>query len=260
MTQTAREMCREGRQQELTRAGHERAKSCYSQAVTAETPYMPAFAEYSYVLVREYQNGWGDDRSGALDQALALANQAVALSEQADNEFHNDFRARWYRAMVHWNRGDFASSFEDFDVARTLISADRMAQDTADLDADMAEAMIYYGEPERAIDMILGAMKTYQGHPWWYRWNLARAYYQAGHYQAAIEKLDKVDSPPNDLRLIRAAAMAQLGDPNAVEIMKAFMQEDPDWTVEKSAAYHYGSEAAKQLWLDGLRKAGLREN
>ena len=259
MPQTAREMCREGRQQELTCAGHARAKSLYSQAIADEPEYMPAFAEYSYVLVREYQNAWGDDRDAALDEALALANRAVALSEQTENDFRDDFRARWYRAMVHWNRGDFASSFEDFDMARRLISPERIVQDTADLDADMAEALIYYGEPEKAIDLILGAMRSYSEHPWWYRWNLARAYYQAEHYRAAIDEIDKIASPPNDLRLIRAAAMAQLGDPNAAEIMNAFMQEDPDWTVEKSAAYHYGKDATKQLWLEGLRKAGLKE-
>ena len=42
-----------------------------------------------------------------LDEAERLADKAVALSKDVTSGWHNDFRGRWYRAMVYWNRGDF---------------------------------------------------------------------------------------------------------------------------------------------------------
>lgn len=252
---TARDMCREGRQQPLMRAGNDIAKNWYEQAKSAEMEYMPAYAEYSYVFVREYQNAWGSDRATSLAKALELADEAVNLAGQSGNSFYQDFRARWYRAIVYWNQGDFPKSFQEYELARGLISKERYEIDTADLDADLAEAYIYFGDPQKAIKLIIDATKLHPEPPYWYKWNLARAYYMAGQYQAAIDTVNEIKNPPNDVRLILAASMAR----RAEEVMQAFMNEDPDWTVQKSEEYHYGNNTQKQHWLTGLRKAGLRE-
>ncbi|MBL0375339.1 tetratricopeptide repeat protein [Rhizobium sp. KVB221] len=260
MSEIARNNCRLGRQQELTREGHQMAKACYQQAIADDPNYLPAFAEYSYVLVREFQNAWGNNRLAALDEARSLAETAVALGDDPSNESHKDFRGRWYRAMVMWNQGDFNGSFAEYEAARKLIDPKRIVQDNADLDADMAEAFIYFGDSNRAITLIEDAMVRFPDFPYWYWWNLGRAYYMVGRYQDAIDAIARISSPPNDCRLITAASKAQLGDPDGQKIMAVFSQNDPHWTIAQSAAYPYGNDTARQHWLDGLRKAGLREN
>lgn len=260
MTQTARDFCRQGRNEELTRPGNERAKACYQAALEIEPDHLPAYAEHSYVYVREYQNGWSEDRKASLDKALSLARGAVTMAEDSSSKWHGDFRGHWYLAIVYWNLGDFPKSREEFRAARSLITLSRRLTDEPDLDADMGEALIYGGEPELAVDIIKDAMRRKPGFPYWYWWNLGRALYMCGQYRSAIDAIGEIGEPPNDVRLITAASHAQLGNlAQAKEIMAAFSAEDPDWTVEKSAAYPYQRSSDREHWIDGLRKAHLRE-
>lgn len=260
MTQTARDYCREGRQQPLTPEGNERARECYAKAIKEDGNYLPAYAEGSYVELRAYQNVWTPDRAASLDEAERLADKAVALSHDVSSGWHNDFRGRWYRAMVYWNRGDFTTSFQEFAAARALITdPKRIDTDTADLDADMAEAYIYYGDPNRALALIDSAAARHPAPPYWHEWNRARAYYMAKRYDDALATIRGMTSPPNDVRLIEAASEAQLGHLNdAGRIMGEFNKIEPGWTLQKSADYRYGDSAARDHWLDGLSKAGLK--
>ena len=260
MTQTAKEYCHQGRNEELTPAGNERAKEFYRRAIEADPDYMPAYAELSYVFVRDFQNAWGDkDRQASLDEALRLAQRAVDLVTNS-SAWHNDFRGWWYRAIVYWNLGDFDKSYAEFAIARSHITLLRRFIDEPDLDADMAEALVYGGEPELAVAMIEDAIRRKSGFPYWVLWNLGRAYYMCGQYRNAIATIDKIENPPNDVRLITAASHAQLADiDTAKAIMAKFSAEDRDWTIEKAMVYHYRRLSDRDLWIDGLQKAGLRD-
>jgi tetratricopeptide (TPR) repeat protein len=257
---SAREHTRLGRQQELTRSGHQQAKHFLNLAIEEDSEYLPAFVELSYALVRESQNDWGEDRGQSLAQARQLADIAVALSDNAGITWFNDFRGRWYSAIVSWNEGDFSRSFQEFDDARARITPERFTRDSSDLDADMAEALIYFGQPQQAVEMIRDAMDRNPEFHYWYRWNLGRALYMTGHFQEAIDTIAMIEAPPNDVRLIVAASLAQLGQTaDAQAVMAEFSARDPDWTVQKSAEYRYGSDSDRQHWINGLRMAGLRE-
>ena len=96
---------------------------------------------------------------------------------------------------------------------------------------------------------------------YWYRWILARAHYMAGDYQEAINAIgDDVSNFPKDVLLITAGSHAQLGDLNAAKAdMATFSKYDPEWSIAKSAAYPYRNNSDRQHWLEGLRKAGLKE-
>lgn len=270
-TAQAKVNTRLARQQPLTPEGNEEAKRLFQAAIDEDGNYLPAYAEFSYVWLRECENGWGES-SFALAEAERLANKAVELSKDKNKGWLNDFRALWYRAMVTWHQNDFTKSFQEYEAARTLISnPEWIDKNTAELDADMAEALIYYGDPKRAIQLVLDAMKLFPKHAWWFHWILARGYYQAGHYQEAIDEIGKIDpaSKPNDVRLILAASKAQIATRDeakldeamlkeAKAIMKQFSDIEPNWTLAKSAAYPNGSASELYHWIDGLRKAGLK--
>ena len=179
--------------------------------------------------------------------------------------------------MVTWHQNDFPKSFQEYEAARALISnPEWINKNTAELDADMAEALIYYGDPKRAIQLVLNAMKLYPDHAYWLHWILARGCYQVGRYQDAIDEIGKIEAAkkPNDVRLILAASYAQLATEDeanideanideakvdkAKEIMEEFSDIEPNWTLAKSAAYPYDSASERYHWIDGLRKAGLR--
>ena len=230
----------------VTPEGNEEARQLFEKAIELDPNYSSAYAELSYVHVRAYQNGWSDDGAASLQQAEDLAKKALALND--------DFSSHWYLAIVAWNKGDFDKSFREYETARQINPND------PDLAADMAEALIYGGEPEKAIEQIEAAKRRNPFFDFWYDWNEGRAKYMAGQYQAAIDAIGRINSPPNDVRLITAASKAQLGDiPAAQAIMAEFSKNDPDWSIAKSAAYFYRKDSDRQHWLDGLRKAGLKE-
>jgi tetratricopeptide (TPR) repeat protein len=262
MTMTAEDYRRLARQQPLTPAGNAKAKDYYNLAIKEDPNYLPAYAELSYVFVREYQNAWGANRANSLAEAQRLADIAVVLGNDINSGWHNDFRGQWYRAIVSWNQDAFTQSFDEFAAARLLITDPaRAVKDTANLDADMAEALIYYGEPNGAIALIQSAMARNPYFPYWYWWNLGRAYYMAKRFKEAIDAIGKITDPPNDVRLITAASEAQIGNTSSAQsIMAEFSKNDPDWSIVKSAAYYYRNDSDRQHWLDGLRKAGLKES
>ncbi|CAN7503706.1 guanylate cyclase [Phyllobacterium sp. LjRoot231] len=230
----------------VTPEGNAEARQLFEKAIELDPSYSSAYAELSYVYVRAYQNGWSDDGAASLQKAEDLANKALALND--------DFSSHWYLAIVAWNKGDFDKSFREYETARQINPND------PDLAADMAEALIYGGEPEKAIEQIEAAKRRNPFYDFWYDWNEGRARYMAGQYQAAIDAIGRINSPPNDVRLITAASKAQLGDiPEAQAIMAEFSKIDPDWSIAKSAAYFYRKDSDRQHWLDGLRKAGLKE-
>ncbi|WP_027232637.1 adenylate/guanylate cyclase domain-containing protein [Phyllobacterium sp. UNC302MFCol5.2] len=231
----------------VTAEGNEEARQLFEKAIELDPNYSAPYAELSYVYVRAYQSGLDDGGKANLDKAEALAEKALALSDNANSH--------WYLAIVAWNKGNFDKSFSEYEAARQINPND------PDLAADMAEALIYGGEPLRAIEQIEEAKKRNVRVPFWYFWNEGKARYMAGQYQQAIDAINKIASPPNDVRLITAASKAQLGDiAGAKAIMAEFSKIDPDWSIEKSAEYYYRNDSDRQHWLDGLRKAGLKEN
>ena len=85
---------------------------------------------------------------------------------------------------------------------------------------DRAEALIYAGDPVRAIAEIRKVMDDNPApFPHWYEWDHGRACYMAALnnaalYQEAINAIGRIVDPPNDVLLITAASKAQLGDLN----------------------------------------------
>jgi adenylate cyclase len=229
-----------------TAEGNGEARMLLEKAIELDPHFSRAYAELAYVHVREGQNGWSADRAASLTKAEELARKALAMSDDHDSH--------WSLAIVNWNQGKFDESFIEYGIARELDSTD------PDLDVDEAEALIYGGAPGKAIAQIKEAMRRRRDFPYWSWWNLGRAYYMAKQYQEAIDAIANIPNPPKDVLLITAASKAQRGHPAAAKSdIDAFIQYDQNWSIAKSAAFPYRNDSDRQHWLDGLRKAGLKE-
>jgi adenylate cyclase len=209
------------------------------------------------LLVREYQDGCENPdqilkkAEEHAKQALKDAKQALKDAKQAEDAKQALFNAHWDLAIVYWNQGEFDKSFIEYETARKLNP------NNPDLAADMAEALIYAGEPDKAITQIKEAIQRIV--PDWYEWNLARAYYMAKRYQEAIDAAGEITNPPNDVLLITAASKAQLGDLDAARAeMVRFSQNDSEWSIAKAKERHFERDGDLEHWLDGLRKAELK--
>ena len=231
----------------FTVEGTNELRQLFEKAIELDPNFSRAYAELAYSHVRAYQEGWTENPDATLKRAEELAKRALDLND--------DFDGHWNLAIAYWNQGEFDKSFIEYDAARKLNP------NNPDLAADMAEALIYAGEPEKAITQIREAMRhNPETIPFWYEWNLARAYYMAKRYQEAIDAIGRITDPPNDVLLITAASKAQLGDIDAAKIeMEQFSANDPEWSIAKAAERYFRYDNDRQHWLDGLRKAGLKE-
>ncbi|MGE0212574.1 MAG: adenylate/guanylate cyclase domain-containing protein [Parvibaculaceae bacterium] len=231
----------------VTKEGNEEASRWFKKAIEADSKFARAYGHLAYLSVREWQNGWSPDGEASLKEGERLALKSVELGP-------DDYDNHWSLAIVYWNQGKFDQALREYDAARKLNEND------ADLLAEMGEYMIYGGRKKEAVTQILKAIKHNPDVPFWYWWNLGKAYYMVGDYKGAIDAIGKIADPPNDTLLILAAARAQLGESSLAkgDIAK-FSKNDPEWTVEKSGNYHYADPKDREHWLDGLRKAGLKE-
>jgi adenylate cyclase len=230
----------------VTKEGNDEVRAHLEKATTLDPKFSMPYGLLSYTYIREYQNAWSEDRANSLKKAEEFAKKELALAD--------DFDGHWSLATVYWNQGKFDESFSEYEEATKLNPND------PDLAAEMGEAMVYGGEPAVAIEKIKGAISRNPETPYWYWWNLGRAYYMAKQYKNAIEAIAKISDPPLDVLLITAASKAQLGNLEAAKSdMSAFAKYDPEWSIAKSAEYFYRKDNDRQHWLEGLRKAGLKE-
>jgi len=232
----------------ITPQGNDEARGYFEEAIKLDPNFARAYGELSYLCIRDAQNDWGKkDHTASLQDAEKLALKALSLKD--------DYDSRWGLAMVYSNQGEFEKSFEQYEIARNQNPND------PDLAAEMGEALMYAGNHDRAINQIRDAINHSPVEPpYWHYWVLARAYYMAKQYKEALAAIAKIVEPPNDVLLIAAASKAQLGDIAAAKKdMAEFSKNDPNWSIAKSADYYYRYDADRQHWLDGLRKAGLKE-
>jgi Tfp pilus assembly protein PilF len=199
----------------------------------------------AYCEVRAVLGGWKG--SEAFVEAEALAKRAVELDSY-------DYANHWDLAYVYLNSGRFDQALSEYRRAILLNPND------ADLLAEMAEMLVYTGRPEEAIAQISQAMVINPRFPDWYHWNLGWAAYNAKDYDGALEQLNQMSDPPNDVRLFVAAAHAQLGDVGAAEAaLGVFLDEraSPYTIADVRKRGRFKHRQDEEHWLDGLRKAGL---
>jgi adenylate cyclase len=246
-------------------------REAFENAIGKDETASQAYAELAYTYARFYQQGWTTNPGAVLQKAEELATTARDLKK--------DFDSCWNFAIVSWNQGKFEKSFKEYEAAAEhwennefdqgfaeYVALRERGEKNPDLIADMAEAMIYFGEPDVAIQLLNEAIQIrhnmgdpFSKIPYWYLWNKARACYMQGRYQAAIDAIGPM-TQPNDVLLIVAASKAKLGEVAvAMTYIAQFSQNDPEWSIARAAERYFRYDSDRQRWLDGLRKAGLKE-
>ncbi len=223
----------------------EQCRAMFKRAAELDPSFARAWGYMAYCEVRAVLGGWKD--SEAFVEAEALAKRAVELDS-------DDYANHWDLAYVYLNSGRFDQALSEYRRAILLNPND------ADLLAEMAEMLVYTGRPEEAIAQISQAMVINPRFPDWYRWNLGWAAYNAKDYDGALEQLNQMSDPPNDVRLFVAAAHAQLGDVGAAEAaLGRFLDEraSPYTIADVRKRGRFKHRQDEEHWLDGLRKAGL---
>jgi adenylate cyclase len=227
----------------------ERLAACrafFEEAVKLDPEFGRAWGYLAYTTMRGVIHGWIETE--ARDTALEYARRAVQLDQM-------DYYTHWDLAFVLWNLHSFNQGLNEYRRAVSLNPND------ADLLAEMAETLAYWGEPAEGVRQLRRAMQINPFFPDWYRWNLGWALFSTHAYEESLAELGQISDLPNNVRLIMAADYICLGKSAEAEAaVAAYLQHEPDYTLEKlrwRTAFKRPED--EQHWLDAVRQAGLPE-
>ena len=223
------------------------------RSLTLDANYARAYGTLSHTYAVAWTNPVDDDflNPAALDRAYTLALKGVQLDPNLP--------------LAHAHLGSVLTWKRQLDAALAEFEK-AMALNPNFTDWRLAGALIFAGEPEKAIDVVRALMRLDPfSHPLASGW-LGLAYYQTKRYSQALAPLRECLSRMPNYRSARAwlaATYAQLGlQEEAQREVAEIIRIDPKHTIggyyRRVPPYKLASDA-KHLFA-GLRKAGLPES
>lgn len=234
-----------------TKQANLQAGEVYRKAIKLDPTYGRAYGALAFIRASDYRRGWTDSPLEALDRALALAEQAVELDSSIP--------------QTYWSLGYVYLMRKEFDKAeKAATQAINIAPSYADGYGLLALISNNLGNAKRAIKFVNKGMQLNPYYTWDYPYNLGRAHYMLGDYDAAIAALESAQGRNENavpIKLHLAASYA-----------RADRQDEAEWTVDElqmlspTATISHTEKTIpiakpelKHTFLQDLRKAGLPE-
>ena len=227
----------------------------FQRATDLDTNFAQAFAALGYALFAEVGLSYADSPIEKLDQALRIANKAVAL----DNK---EAMAHFALSRVQMLRGDYDGAIANSRTAIDLNPSLALAH------FGLGVTLWLSGQFEEAISKCDTAIRLSPRDPTAFAFYTIRAWarFSLGDYEAAIiDSRRAIRLPAAQLwpHSILVSALSLLGRRDEAKIALDDMLEiNPDFTPDDvmAAFSPLKPKALRPLletWTDGLRKAGL---
>jgi adenylate cyclase len=239
----------------FTREGNAAARDLFEKAAKIDPDYARAYAGLAWAYADDYDYEWTDDYDKTLKLTLANAITAVRLDP-------NDYQAQWALGWAYLYNRQHEQAMAHYLRARELNPND------AELLAEMANFLIFIGEPRRAIDQAKEAIRLNPFHENWYVEYLGWAYEEAGMPKEAVEIFERaVDlRNPQDDQLwyfpTLAVAYTQLGRmDDARKTVETLLSRRPNYSTSEvvSRAFPYKTKELTDKYVNAVRRAGLPE-
>ena len=227
------------------------AIKCFEKAIEIDPNFADAYGylSYCYFIYGWVQLGAAFDEN--LERAHELAERGVALDETSAFAV---MRLGWVQTFMR--RYDQAVA--------NLEKAISLAPNNAEVYAVFGQVLNYWGNPERALEMLEKAfsLETFVPPNW---------EYQAGHSHLLLRQYDQalagfnraIERAPKYTPAVLALAWAyveldRLDD--ARKTIKTALEITPQFTVKELAkVFAYRIDEFRNRYLDSLRKAGVPE-
>lgn len=223
------------------------ARDLLEKAVALDPSYADAHALLANVYLAEHRFDT-NTRPDPIGRALEMAETATRLDPQ--NAY-----ARCWLAIVHFFRGEN----DKFEAEARL--ALRLNPNDPETLADIGHYLAFMGEFERGIELSRRAQQLNPLHPGWYYFSFARYHYDQRAYEEMLADVQRIAMPQFYwTHLLSAAALGQLGRPNAGTSLERIYELKPDFDARAELRKWNAAPNDLEHILEGLGKAGYREH
>ena len=241
----------------FTREGNAAARDLFELARKIDPNYARAYAGLAWAYADDYDYEWTDDYDKTLKLALENASTAVRLDP-------NDYQAHWALGWAYLYNRQHERAMAHYLRARDLNPND------AELLAEMANFLIFIGQPKQAIDQAKEAIRLNPFHENWYVEYLGWAYEEAGMPKEAIEIFEQaidLRNPSEDQLWYFPTIAAAYAHPtvgrmdDAREIVKTLLSRKPEFSTSEfvSRLLPYKTKELLDRYVNAVRRAGLPE-
>jgi len=223
------------------------------EAISLDPEYSLPYNLLAWTHIIDALFGTSKSPLESLGKAFQLGQKVVAMDE-------SDARGRLILAKVYSFRGEHEKAIAEFERGIALDPNNAIGY------MEFAQSLIYAGRPQEAIPMLKKSMRLSplsQTHASMCLFRLGWAYRTMGQYEKALSALKKaVEIRPNffSIHLQLAATYIHLGREEEAHAAAAeVLRIVPKFSLERFAKrMAYKDQAVKELFIDALRKAGLK--
>jgi len=236
----------------FTKEGNAEAQRLFRRAIELDPKFAQAHARLAYSMVLEMVYFEADPTPDALEAALRLAQQAVALDDQ-------DAFCHMALGRVHIARRDYSLGMSECETSLKLSPHMAIAY------CGMGDALAYAGRLQDSIPCFEEAIRLSPYEPW--RWAFysygALALLLLGQYEKAVDWARKAILVPNCQCWAYAHLTAALGYLGRVDEARSAIAElmklKPEFSCDYVREHLFYLENSDQIqtYVEGLRKAGL---
>jgi adenylate cyclase len=237
---------------EYTAEGFKRAEMLLRAAVKRDPDYAEAIAVLAICVARQGFEGWRPLTEG-LNEALELARRAARL----DNASAEVLATGAYCEAL------CGGSFDRSD--ELAAAALRANPNSINVQALCGGAAAYAGQSDRAIELLQSAWRINPVDPqeFFTMRGLGLAYFFAHRFEDTVlweNRVLRQQPDDNIAKRYLAASLAHLGRiAEAQEVVKDLLRSQPNSSLSLSRLNTFRHSWMKDLYIEGLRKAGLPE-
>ena len=229
---------------------NQRARQLAERAIELDPKFARAYSVVAYTHAFDARWGWVSDRKASGKKAFEAANKAIAVDDREFTAYHA------LGAVLH-GRQLFDRAIAAYEKAISLNP------NNADLLATSSNPLLYAGRFDDAINRIKNAMRLNPYYRWFYPVFLGRAYFGKGEYEKALPLFRegmRID-PRNSVAIRYVVAIhGHLGNKSeARAAIDQLQRQIPNASVQELERQLGRKAAELGVYLEGLRKAGLRE-
>lgn len=233
------------------------ARDLFEQARTIDPDYARAYVGLSWAHANDFDYEWTSDYAKTLQLVLDMASTAVRLDP-------NDYQAHWALGWAYLYHRQHDKAVAEYARARELNPND------AELIAEMANLLIFMGEPTQAIEHAKEGIRLNPFHEAWYDEYLGWAYAEAGMPKEAIEVFQKtidLQNPGDDQLWYFPAIAAAYADAavgrtdDARKVVETLLSRKPGYSISDSVSrsFPYKTKELTDKYVSAARSVGLPE-